>query len=66
MLLLDPVVAEATNPEDSVVDRLVALEQEEMVNLLEVLRLLVELVDLVSPAQNILVETVILEDNKKL
>ena len=64
--MLDPVVAEATNPEDSVVDRLVALEQEEMVNLLEVLRLLVELVDLVSPAQNILVETVILEDNKKL
>ena len=60
------MVAEATNPEDSVVDRLVALEQEEMVNLLEVLRLLVELVDLVSPAQNILVETVILEDNKKL
>ena len=59
-------MAEATNPEDSVVDRLVALEQEEMVNLLEVLRLLVELVDLVSPAQNILVETVILEDNKKL
>ena len=59
-------MAEATNLEDSVVDRLVALEQEEMVNLLEVLRLLVELVDLVSPAQNILVETVILEDNKKL
>ena len=59
-------MAEATNLEDSVVDRLVVLEQEEMVNLLEVLRLLVELVDLVSPAQNILVETVILEDNKKL
>ena len=59
-------MAEATNLEDSVVDRLVVLEQEEMGNLLEVLRLLVDLVDLVSPAQNILVETVILEDNKKL